>query len=222
MQHIRYASITYPILPEPKMLPVLRFSTKTVDTWCFVVFRMLLVVCWCHHHMAQLHRRLSQSKHNLFSWFFFCHSSLYARIAIQKRAQQKGFFWHNRPACEVTGALHGLENSAKMWPLFAARANVLKATLRYLKHCSLKVMNQIYMTMLFLCLNSMPVKRYWHRSDGEKRCHVDNIVVSWTAFWCIALQKHSLRMSYTFDVDVLKTRHWLEYFLLATVHHLSY
>jgi len=56
---------------------------------------------------------------------------LYARIAIQKRAQQQCSDEHEHPACEVTGALHGIENGAKMWPLFAVRANVLKVTLHY-------------------------------------------------------------------------------------------
>jgi len=71
------------------------------------------------------------------------------------------------------------------------------------------------MLVLFLCLKSMPFKRYWHRSEGDKRCHVDNNVVSVTTFWCIALQKHCLRVSYTFDVDVLKMRNLVEHFFTA-------
>jgi len=94
-----------------------------------------------------------------------------------------------------------------MWPLFAIRANMLKNMLRYYKHCSLKVLNEIYMIALFLCLNSVPFKSYWRRSEGGKRCHVDNNVVSETTFWCIALQRRRLRISYTFDVDVFKIRH---------------
>jgi len=87
--------------------------------------------CWCHHHMAQLQRRLSQSEHVLFSSFFFCYSYLYARTTIQQRAQQQVPVWHDRPACEVAGALHGIQNGAKMWSMFAVRANVLKFTIRF-------------------------------------------------------------------------------------------
>jgi len=50
----------------------------------------------------------------------------------------------------------------------------------------------------------MPFKRYWRRSEKKKGCHGDNNVVSEATFWCVALQKHRLRISYTFDVDVLR------------------
>jgi len=43
MQCIQYVSNVYPILLEPKMLSVLCFSTKNVDTWCFVDSKMVPV-----------------------------------------------------------------------------------------------------------------------------------------------------------------------------------
>jgi len=174
------------------MLCVLRFSTKTVDTQCFVASGMLLVQCWCHHHMAQLQCCWSQSKHVLFSPFLFCYLYLYARTVFQQRAQKQGSVWHDRPACEVSGALCGIENGAKMWSLFAVRANVLKGTLRFCKLHRFKVIDQIYIIVLFLFSNSMLFIRYLRRSEEKKRCHGDNNVALEATVWCIALQKWCL------------------------------
>jgi len=205
MQHIRYASMTYPILPEPKMLSVLRFSTKNVDTGCFVHSVLLLVQDWCHHHMAQLQRRLSQSENVLFSSFFFCYSSLYVRTEIQKRARRKDSVWHDRPACEVTGALHGIENGAKMWPLFAVRADVLKVTLCFLKHCRIKVIDQIYIIVLFLKKTPCRSLDICVVAMKKSIVMVTTMLPWWQHFGVWHCESGCLRISYTCAVEVLST-----------------
>jgi len=106
-----------------------------------------------------------------------------------------------------------------MWPLFALRADVLKVTLFFNKQCRIKVINHFYMIVLFLSSNSMPFIRYLRRSEEKKRCHGDNNVALVTTFWCVALRKWCLRISYTCAVSVLSTHDWVENLLQPTVVH---
>ena len=142
-------------------------------------------------------------------WVPVSKKHLYARTTIQQRAQKQGFVWHDCLACEVTGALCGIENGAKMWSLFAVRANVLKGTLRFWKLHRFKVIDQIYIIVLFLFSNSMPFIRYLRRSEEKKRCHGDNNVALEATVWCVALQKWSLCISHTCAVEVLSTHDWV-------------
>ncbi len=61
------------------------------------------------------------------------------------------------------------------------------------------------MIVLFLFLNSIPFIRYLRRSAKKKRCHGDNNVALETTFWCVALRKSCLRISYTCAVEVHST-----------------
>jgi len=115
-------------------------------------------------------------------------------------------------ACEVTGALDGIENGAKMWSLFAVRANMLKVNLRFLKQRRIIVINQIYMIVSFLFLKSMSFIRYLHRSEEKKRRHGDNNVALETTFWCVALRKSCPRRSYTCAVELHNSTHdWVKF-----------
>jgi len=98
-----------------------------------------------------------------------------------------------------------------MWPLFAVGANMLRNTVRYYKHCSLKVLNKIYMIALFLCLYSMPLKSYWRRTgwghpETTRRSRLHPVLITALTINQPASYHDTLHVNSKFCVD---HRHWL-------------